>query len=289
MGKTLENERLLIEVAEKGSELVRIFDKKNNRDVMWYADPAVWPKHSPLLFPMVGTSYHGVYHHEGKAYEMAGHGFAWKTPFTFTKEDGEITAVLTSSEESLKAYPFPFELAVTHKLSGNRIQISWKVTNAGDREMHYNIGAHPAFLADGKTSAGMYVKFAGKKDSIHYILADAETGCALPEQVYEMPLTDGAVCVTEGFWDKGAYIYDHQGIDEISLLHEDKTPFVNVYCKGFPYMGIWTKPGAPYICLEPWHGRCDNYGYEGELKDKYGILHLKAGESAEFSYEIEIA
>ncbi|MGN0505301.1 MAG: aldose 1-epimerase family protein [Lachnospiraceae bacterium] len=290
MRKSLENERLLIEVADRGSELVRIYDKKNKREVLWDGNPAVWPKHSPLLFPMVGQSYHNVYHYEGKEYEMPSHGFAWTSTFTFTKEEGELQAVLRDSEESLARYPFPFTLTVTHTLSGNRIRISWKVENTGDKTMLYNIGAHPAFvMQEGKKTSDMYLKFPGK-ESLHYFRIQADgSGCALPEEVMELPLSDGCVKITESFWDKGVYIFEHEGIEELSLLHEDKTPYVNVYCKGFPHVGVWTKPGAPFVCLEPWYGRCDNHGYEGELENKTGILTLEAGKAAEYSYEIEIA
>ena len=290
MRKTLENDRLLIEVADRGSELVRVYDKKNEREVLWDGNPAVWPKHSPLLFPMVGQSYNNVYHHEGNEYEMPSHGFAWTSNFTFTKEEGELQAVLTSSEESLARYPFPFRLTVTHTLSDNKILISWKVENTGDKTMLYNIGAHPAFfMPEGKKSSDMYLRFPGKEE-LHYFRIQADgSNCALPEEVITMPLLDGCIKITEDFWDKGVYIFEGQGIEELSLLHEDKTPYVNVYCKGFPQVGVWTKPSAPFVCLEPWHGRCDNHGYQGELKDKSGILTLEAGKTAEYSYVIEIA
>lgn len=290
MNRTLENEDLLIEVAERGSELVRIFDKKKHREMLWEADPAIWPKHSPLLFPMVGQSFQKVYHHEGKEYEMQNHGFSWTSTFSFLDSKDAISAVLKSTEESLSIYPFHFELEVTHRLMDRRIQISWKVTNTGKTPMYYNIGAHPAFrMQPGKKSSDMYVNFPGK-EKLNYILIQAGgSGCALTDTVYEMPLTDSSVKVTEHFWDKDAYIFDHQNIETIGLLDEDKKPYVKVYCKGFPNVGVWSKPNAPFICLEPWHGRCDNHGYEGELKDKTGIMTLAVGQTQEFSYMIEIA
>ncbi len=100
---------------------------------------------------------------------------------------------------------------------------------------------------------------------------------------------DACIKVTENFCDNDAYVFDGQKLDIVSICHEDKTPYVTMRSEGFPYFGIWTKPGAPYICLEPWQGRCDVHGFTGELKDKDGIHVLKAGESEVFSYIIEIA
>lgn len=289
MNKVLENERLLIEVAERGSELVRIYDKKNDREVLWIADPAFWPKHSPLLFPMIGASFEKKYRINGQEYNMPNHGFAWTSEFTFVKENGELVAELVSSEESKEKYPYDFKVTVGHKLDGNKITVSWKVENTGAGEMLYSIGAHPAFMMpEGKKTSDMYLAFPGKKDLPFYRIA--KSGCALKDDVKTLALDeDSCVKITEDFWNEDVYIFDHQELDKVSLYHGDKTPYVTIHSEGFPYFGVWTKPQAPFVCLEPWQGRCDRDGYTGELKDKDGIRKLAAGLSEEFSYIIEIA
>ncbi len=289
MAKVLENERLLIEVEERGNQMVRIFDKKNNREVLWNADPAFWPKHSPLLFPMIGASYEKKYRINGKEYDMPNHGFAWTSDFTFVESREGLAAELISSEESREKYPYDFKVTVGHKLEENRIIVSWKVENTGGGEMLYNIGAHPAFMMpEGKKSSDMYLNFLGKKELPFYRIA--KSGCALKEDVKTLVLdADSCVKITEDFWNEDVYIFDHQNLNEVSLTHEDKTPYVTILSDNFPYFGIWTKPGAPFVCLEPWQGRCDVEGYTGELKDKEGIRSLPAGQSEEFSYTIEIA
>lgn len=288
MGRTLENERLLLEVEERGSQLVRIYDKQKNREVLWNADPAFWPKHSPLLFPMIGASYEKKYRVNGKTYDMPNHGFAWTSDFTFLDDGDGLTAVLTSSEESKEKYPYDFKLKVKHHLSGNNILISWTVENTGCGEMLYSIGAHPAFLMPaGKKTSDMYLKFSGKSNLPFYRIASS--GCAVPEQVKILSLdADSCVKITEDFWKEDVYIFDHQSLDEVSLCQEDKTPYVTLHSKDFPYFGIWTKPGAPFVCLEPWQGRCDREGYIGELKDKDGIRKLAPGEKEQFSYRVEV-
>lgn len=290
MSKVLENERLLIEVAERGSELIRIFDKEKEKEVLWNADPAFWPKHSPLLFPMIGASYGKKYRVNGKEYDMPNHGFAWTSEFTFVKEEGELSAVWESSEETKEKYPFDFRLTVGHKLCKNQIKVSWKVENTGAEEMLFSIGAHPAFLMpDGKKTSEMYLKFPGKKE-LDYYLINPSSGCAVKETVMKHVMDeDGCLAITEDFWNRDAYIFDHQELSTVTICHPDKTPYVSVHSEGFPYYGIWTKPGAPFICLEPWQGRCDRHEYTGELKDKDGIHVLQAGASEEFCYIIEIA
>ncbi len=289
MAKVLENERLLIEVEERGSQLVRIFDKKNNREVLWNADPAFWPKHSPLLFPMIGASYEKKYRINGREYDMPNHGFAWTSDFTFVESMEGLEAELHSSEESREKYPYDFKVTVGHKLADNKIIVSWKVENTGGEEMLYNIGAHPAFMMpEGKKSSDMYLKFPGKKELPFYRIA--KSGCALKEDVKTLVLdTDSCVKITEDFWNEDVYIFDNQNLNEVALYHEDKTPYVTILSDNFPYFGIWTKPGAPFVCLEPWQGRCDREGYTGELKDKEGIRRLAPGKAEEFSYTIEIA
>lgn len=324
MVKVLENERLLIEVEARGSQLVRVFDKKNQREVLWNADPAFWPKHSPLLFPMIGASYNKKYRVDGVEYDMPNHGFAWTSEFAFVEQEWEdspvdrsgksasgkfelddsraekITAVLKSSEESKEKYPYDFELTVMHELSGNRIRVSWLVKNTGESDMLYSIGAHPAFMMpDGRKTSDMYLAFPGKKETCEQGMSEGKTlpfyridsgsGCALCEDVKTLALDeDACVKITEDFWNEDVYIFDHQDLSEVSLCHGDKTPYVTIYSEGFPFFGVWAKPGAPFVCLEPWQGRCDRHGYTGELKDKDGIRVLAAGESEEFCYEIEV-
>lgn len=289
MAKFLENERLLIEVEARGSELTRIYDKKNHREVLWNADPAFWPKHSPLLFPIIGACYKKTYRVDSKEYHIPNHGFAWTSDFVFVKEGEELEAEFVSSAESKELYPYDFKVTVGHKLEDNKIIVSWQVENTGAEEMFYSIGAHPAFrMPEGKKTSDMYLAFPGKQELPFYRIS--EKSCAIKDVVKNLPLDkDSCVKITEEFWNENVYIFDHQELDTVALYHEDKTPYVLLHSKGFPYFGVWTKPGAPFVCLEPWQGRCDTEGYTGEFKDKDGIRALAAGASEEFSYVMEIA
>lgn len=288
--KTIENDRLLIEVNEKGCELTRIFDKKKQREMMWCGDPAVWGSHSPLLFPMVGRSYKGVYRHAGRTYEITNHGFGRRADFTFCDTCNDmIVGAFSDTEETRAVYPFKFETEVSYKIVENEIIVSWKVKNTGTETMYYNIGGHPGFATQpGVKTSDMYLRFPGKT-SVDYFLAHKESLCAVSDTVYRMPLNpDGSVRITPTFFDNDAYIFGDQSVEEVEILDENKAPYVKVKCAGFPYLGIWSKPGSSFICLEPWHGICDEHGYTGELKDKNGIKTLEPGCVDKYSYSIFI-
>ena len=143
---TLENEELLIMVERHGSQLSRIYDKKADREILWSADPAVWNRHSPILFPFIAKSVNGKYRYEGKEYNISSHGFARDMDFEPVLCDmDECTYVLKDTPETMEKYPFHFELEITHRLKGRTIETSWKVTNLNGKEMLFMIGGHPAF------------------------------------------------------------------------------------------------------------------------------------------------
>lgn len=290
MYKIIENDRLLLKINRMGSELARIYDKKRKSEVLWDGNPKVWPKHSPLLFPMIGQSYLRHYNHDGKRYPMEPHGFAWTSVFEFTKAtDIELHAVLESSEETLKIYPFHFKVEAIHQVIDDTILVSWRITNTGSKTMYFNIGGHPAFnIPEDYKKSQLLLQFSNQ-DMLPYIRIDyKDSGCAFFDKQYTLQLGQGIIPISEEFWDKGVYIFEGGRVDRMSILYPDKTPYVTVFCEGFPYAGIWTKPEHPFICLEPWYGRCDNFGYTGELKDKTGVITLVPHETMTTGYSIKI-
>ncbi|RHP34402.1 aldose 1-epimerase family protein [Lachnotalea sp. AF33-28] len=286
----IESERLTVEVADAGAELIRIYDKANSREVLWNADPAVWNRHAPILFPMVGVSNQGQYRLNGKVYPMTQHGFARDMDFTLTSCDsGSIWYALESTEQTKENYPFDFRLEVGHRLFDNQIQVIWRVENTGKDTMYYNIGAHPAFrIPEGLKKTDMKIAFDGQSCLPYINIEDPGCGCALADQVHTLKLENGTCSIDEHFFDKGVYIFENEIIDKASICYGDGSPYVSVLCEDFTYFGLWTKPTHPFICLEPWFGRCDDLGYTGELKDKTGIMQLDAGDTFEASYYIVI-
>ena len=287
---TIKNERLSVTIAAHGAELSSIYDKANDRELVWEADPAFWNRHAPVLFPNVGKYYGGHFTYNGTDYTMGKHGFARDTEFE-QAASGEnfVTYRLCADEESKKVYPFDFVLEITHRLNGNRLTVEWNVKNTDNKEMYFTIGGHPAFnvnvLPDTDFEDYSLV-FKEGTEKLSYVLLDAESGTAIGDKVYELELTDSKYALKKDMFDKDALVFDGGQIEWAALALPDGKPYIALESKGFPNFGIWSKPGAPYVCLEPWCGRCDNKGFEGEISEKPGIIALKAGETFKKSYDI---
>lgn len=287
---TIKNEKLAVTIAAHGAELSSIYDKANDRELVWQADPAFWNRHAPVLFPNVGKYYGGHFTYNGTDYPMGQHGFARDTEFE-QAASGEnfVTYRLCADEESKKVYPFDFVLEITHRLNGNRLTVEWNVKNTDDKEMYFTIGGHPAFnvnvLPDTDFEDYSLV-FKEGTEKLSYDLLDAESGTAIGDKVYELELTDSKYALKKDMFDKDALVFDGGQIEWAALALPDGKPYIALESKGFPNFGIWSKPGAPYVCLEPWCGRCDNKGFEGEISEKPGIIALKAGETFKKSYDI---
>lgn len=276
----LENQHLVVTVADAGAELISIYDKENQRELIWEADPKYWKRHAPVLFPNVGKHYLNRYLYNGKTYEAKQHGFARDMEFTCISHTTDtVTHRLAANEETSAVYPFDFILEITHHLVGNEIAVQWKVTNAGNEPMYFTIGGHPAFKVPilENTKQTDYQLIFEEKDSLEYILVDGATGTAVNEAVYSLDLNQSRCHITEYMFDKDALIFDEGQIRWAAIGFPDGSPYVAIDCKGFPNFGIWTVPGAPFVCLEPWDGRCDNMGFEKDLSEKPGINSLASG------------
>lgn len=289
MQHTIENEFLSITINDLGAELCRIFDKEKNREVLWSADPAYWKRHAPILFPQVGKNYRGHFLYQGAPYATSQHGFARDSEFVLLeKTDSSITHRLVSTEDTLKKYPFAFSLTVTHILEARNITVKWHVENKSENTMYFCIGAHPAFnvpILPGTKQSDYILRF--HRDELSYILLDPASGTAIPELSYSLALKNRECRVADDMFAKDALIFDNQ-IEWAEIALPDGTPYVSMSCPGFPNFGIWAAPGAPFICLEPWDGRCDNVGFEGEISEKPGILSLDADQEYNKSYVMTI-
>lgn len=289
---TMENEKIKVTIANHGAELIGIYDKENEREVMWQADPAFWSRHAPVLFPNVGQHYDKKYLYQGQTYPAGQHGFARDMEFVVVSADETtVTHQLRSNEETKKVYPFDFELEITHSINKGHLTVGWKVKNAGENTMYFTIGGHPAFNVPVRPDTKLgdyYIRFADDQDTLTYILLDTESGTAITDVRYELELTDHKFKIEEDMFDKDALVFDDTQIGWAALTMPDGSPYVGIKCDGFPNFGIWSKPGAPYVCLEPWCGRCDNRGFDKDISEKNGINVLKKGETWERSYEIVV-
>lgn len=284
----LENERLYVEIVEQGAEVTRIYDKKRDTELLWGADPIYWKRHSPILFPNVGKTYHNTMRINGTQYPTSQHGFARDSRFQCIRETADTASfLLTSNEETREVYPFDFELIVTYVLEGKTLKVNWEVRNTGDEEMYFTIGGHPAFCfaQTGEKKSDYILKFPGK-ESLDYILVNLSEAAADTEKVYKLNLENECCPMTEEMFANDALIFDGGQIEEVWICHADGNPRVGMECKGFPNFGIWSVKDAPFVCLEPWMGRCDDVGFESELSEKPYINKVSAGGTFEQSYTI---
>ena len=277
----LNNGKLVIEISEQGAELKSA--KKNGFEYMWCGDPEYWGRTSPVLFPFVGGLKDKKYKVQGVEYSMSQHGFARDCKFELLKKTSDsVSYILKSNEETLAKYPFEFSLIIKYTLTGSTVKVGWIVKNEGDEMMSFSIGAHPAFnLKEGVN----YFGFDNKGD-ITYNLID---GSGLYEEENRHILkNDGFVMIENSMFDHDALIIENNQAKEVSLCDSKKNPYVKVKFDA-PLFGLWSpiKKNAPFVCIEPWYGRCDRNDFCGELADKDYIINLGVGEEFETEYEIE--
>ena len=287
--KTISNKQLTIQVSPHGAELCSIV--ANGKEYLWQADPAFWKRHSPVLFPIVGSVWENEYRNEGIPYTLTQHGFARDMEFTLISEkEDEVRYRLVSNEETLHKYPFSFCLEIGYRIQGKKIEVMWEVKNTGDKEMYFQIGAHPAFYWPEFDASNSERGFFGfdKENGLKYILI-SEKGCADPSTEYSLELTDGLLPLDTHTFDKDALILENEQVRKVTLYNKEKQAYLSLHFNA-PVVGLWSPPAknAPFVCIEPWYGRCDRAHYTGEYKDKDWMQHLQPEEIFQGGYTIEI-
>ena len=289
--ETLSNSILTVQIAEHGAELQSI--KKDGKEYLWQGDAKFWGRRSPVLFPIVGRVWNNKYRHAGNTYEIGQHGFARDMDFKLTyKEDKVAGYWLESTPDTLGKFPFPFRLLVGYLLEENKITVKWRVENLGAMDMYFQIGAHPAFYFpefDAATKDRGFFVFDRKSD-LEYIMP-TEKGCVSPERHVLKLNKEGLMPIDIHTFDCDTYIFDNKQLKKITLLDKKKKPHISLEFNS-PLVALWsptkTHPDCPFVCIEPWYGRCDSVGYSGELKDREWIQKLEPKETFDVEYKIII-
>ena len=288
--QTLSNGILTVQVNEFGAELQSI--RKNGHEYLWQGDPAFWGRRSPVLFPIVCSVGEKKYRVDGREYEMGQHGFARDTEFTLVSEsDSEVWYRMESTEATRKVYPWDFVLEIGYKLSGNSLEVMWKVTNPSTEDIFFQIGAHPAFNYpdyNPQTQERGFFVFdnQGPLDCIRI----KEKGCVDAETLHPLALEDSTLALTRNTFDEiDTIILQDSQVAEVALLKPDRTPYLTVRFDA-PVIGLWSPPckNAPFICIEPWYGRCDRANYEGDFRYRDWVNTLASGATFSASYTIVI-
>lgn len=286
-----------IEVDSHGAELKSLRRLTDGREYMWNADPVYWKRTSPVLFPLVGSLQGQQYTYKGETYVMSQHGFARDMEFTpIEKEDGlekgsqaqALWFELRDSVESRERYPFPFLLRIGYILKGAGVQVHWKVENTGNEVMYFSIGGHPAFLCpiEKNTKQSDYLIGFDTEKALDSTVIGRDGLASERKKTYE--LTDGILPVDEHLFDEDALIIEHDQAHRVSLMTKEKKPYLTVSFDA-PLFGIWSPPhkNAPFICIEPWYGRCDAENFHGTLEEREWGNQLMPGKRFEAVYTIE--
>ena len=226
----LENERLYVEISELGAEVTRIRDKTNNAELLWEADPVYWKRHSPVLFPNVGKTYHNTVLINGTHYPTSQHGFARDSRFKCICEKADSASfLLASSEETKEVYPFDFELVITYTLKEKSLCVKWEVRNPGEEEMYFTIGGHPAFRFAGtdEKKEELYPEVPGQRFSAVYPYRSGR-GCRRPHKSTYARSERGVLPGYGRNVRNDALIFDGGQIEEVWLCHKDGTPYVGM-------------------------------------------------------------
>ncbi len=274
----LENNLLKISVDTHGAELSSIFNKSENKEMLWQGDPQFWGRKSPVLFPVVGKYKNGKTTYNENEYCLGQHGFARDSEFSLLEQtENKLSFMLESNDETLAKYPFKFRLICSFELVNNKIIVGWKVENIDDKKIWFSIGAHPAFYCKkGETVLSM------NGDNLQYNLINGDGLYTAPK--YDV---DSLFVLNDEVFDNDALIIENSDVTKVTLI--DTKPYLSVKFDA-KIFGIWSpaKKNAPFICIEPWYGRCDAEDFEGDITQRKWSNHIDAEEIFYKEYEIAI-
>jgi len=278
----IENDFLKIGVKEFGSEITSILSKKSNYEFLWQGNSEIWSGQSPILFPIIGRLIDDSYTLDGKNYIMQKHGFARKLPWKLLSKASErMSFILSDNEETKKCYPFSFDLIVTFTLKQNTLSVMHEVINKSDCTMYFSLGAHPAFNCE----IGDKLIF-DEPETLECIKIDLERSLRLPETT---PLLNNEqeITVTDDIFKEDALIFEDVKSESITLKSQHTNKSVKFNLGKAPYLGIWAKPGAPYVCIEPWCGVNDSTERKADFSQKDGIQKLNKKENFTYIWSAE--
>lgn len=282
----IENQFLRAEFTSWRGELVRLRDSRG-LDFLWNGNPDVWKGHSPILFPLVGMLPDNSVIIEGTRYTMQQHGFAPASEFSLIHyAEDQCTFRLAANHRTQALYPFNFCLDIQYAISGPALSLKATVTNTDVRRMPYSFGFHPAF--------NWPIPDASSRDSHVIVFEKTETapirrpqnGLLRPER-FPTPVEGKHLRLRDELFSDGALIFDELASQKLAFEGPEST-VLKISCTNLPYLGLWTRPGAGFLCIEPWQGLPSPVGFSDELANKPGILCLDPGHNAVFEMIVEL-
>ena len=272
-----ENEYLIAEFVAKGAQMSHLISKETNLEYVWQADPQFWGYHNPTLFPIVGSTFDHKIVIDGVEYKMKQHGFARNFDYELVQSDvSSCTFRLSDNEDTLRQYPFKFTLWIRYTLVGKRVLIDYRIENNSDKTMPFQFGLHPAFkvpLEESKVLEDYRIEFHPESDLKFY------NEDLFIKATAAIPLSDAM------FEERPTWMFEDVLSPYVSMT--DGQNGVKVSCAGYRWLALWKPLGAPFVCIEPWHGHGDFIKSSVPFEQKEGTILLSAGKHWITSYTIE--
>ncbi len=284
----LANESIEAVIDPMGAELQSLRNLSSGLEYMWSGNPAFWGKHSPVLFPIVGTLNGNSYRYRGTSYRLPRHGFAREKRFTVDRaDDTEAVLTLEDDEATRVAFPFRFLLQMHYRLKGSSLRVSYLVLNTGDDELCFSLGAHPAFAVplDPQLRYEDYLLRLSEPETLGRRVLQ---GGLLTDAEEPFLRESDSIPLSRELFARDAVVLKGMRSSHIALV-SPKSPHGLRFCiEGWPDLGIWAAPGADFVCIEPWQGHADPVGFEGDLCTKPGIVRIGPGGDWERSWQVEL-
>ncbi len=271
---TLHNEQLTVTVNTYGAELQTI-TAANGTDYLWDGNPAYWKGRAPVLFPICGRLIGGEYRFGGKTYPMAPHGFAKCSEFAVeSQSDTAVTLLLCDSEETRAQYPFAFEFRVTYALDGDTLTVAYAIHNPADAPLYASVGSHEAYACP--EGFDKYEVVFETAEPLHSLLVGAD---GMHRETFEVEAPNGVLALHNGLLDNDSLVFSNLQSRCVTLRNRESGRGVKVAFDGAEKLVFWSKPDAPFMCVEPWCGFPDWAGFDGEFQDKEGMRRIEAGDT----------
>jgi len=282
---TLRSGAIAATIKADGAELCSL-QNAEGLELLWQAGPE-WPRHSPVLFPIVGRVKNDEYRYRGRTYPMKQHGFARDFRFDWVEQSAaSCRLALIDSDATRAIYPFAFRLEISYAVGQSDLTVGFDVINPGKENLPASIGAHPGFswpLLPGLAKEAYSLTFSDDEPAPIRQL----NGGLLAARTKPSPIRGKHLALAEQLFANDAIIMDPLASTSVRYA-ADRGPSIEVSWDGFPELGIWSKPGAPFLCIEPWHGYVSPAEFEGEFVDKPGLMHIAPGERRTLGYRIRI-
>lgn len=279
---SINNDQITAQFKTLGAELFSLKDK-NNKEFIWEGNPNFWGKHSPILFPIVGSLKNNTFEYNGTSYSLPRHGFARELTFeVIDKKEDSVIFSLQSNEETLKKYPFSFELQLSYTLIDCSLHLGYKVINTSDSLLPFSIGGHPAFALS-KAFEKYSLQFDASNSLTYHLLEEG----LISNQTKTIEIPNQQLNLEYQLFENDALVFKNIPSKSVTILEENQ-PILKVDYTDFPDLGVWTPVNAPFICIEPWFGYSDTPNNSGKIIEKEGIQLVEPNSFFQSNYTITL-